>query len=64
MPKTNEPKNNFSELKEKFEETQKELLYLKAENEYLKGLRRLRMEQQMLENPELFTPSKDISSSH
>ncbi len=64
MPKTNEPKNNFPELKEKLEKIKKELLYLKAENEYLKGLRRLRMEQRMRENPELFTTSKDRLSSH
>jgi transposase len=51
------------EKKPKEELSEKELLYLRVENEYLKGLRRLRMEQQMREKLDLFKASKENSSS-
>lgn len=62
--KVNKPKKELSKLERQLAETQKELLSLRVENEYLKGLRRLRMEQQMRENPDLFKTSKENSSSH
>ena len=52
-----------SELERQLAEAQKENLYLRVENEYLKGLRRLRREQAMRENPDLFKASNDDSSS-
>ena len=61
--KPNQTKEERSELEIQLSETQEELLYLRIENEYLKGLRRLRMEQQMRENPDLFKASNDSSSS-
>ena len=64
LTKADAPKNKATELEKKLAETQKELLYLKVENEYLKGMRSLRMEQQMRGNPDLFTNSNDNSSSH
>ena len=53
-----------SELERQLAEAQKENLYLRVENEYLKGLRRLRREQARRENPDLFKASNDDSSSH
>lgn len=61
--KPEKPKEERSELERQLAESQKELLYLRVENAYLKGLRRLRMEQQMRENPDLFKASNDNSSS-
>ncbi|SFL47905.1 transposase [Lactococcus garvieae] len=61
--KTKNPKKKLSELEQQLIETQKELLYLRVENEYLKGLRRGRREQQMREKPDLFKASKENSSS-
>lgn len=61
--KEKKPKEGLSELERKLAEAQKELLYLRVENEYLKGLRRLRMEQQMREKLDLFKASKENSSS-
>ena len=57
-------KKEVSELEKELAKAQEELLYLRVENEYLKGLRRLRREQAMRENPDLFNTSKDNSSSH
>ena len=62
--KSKNPQKELSELERQLAEAQEELLYLRVENEYLKGLRRLRKEQQMRENPDLFKASKDNSSSH
>ncbi|KXT63526.1 hypothetical protein LACDD01_00006 [Lactococcus sp. DD01] len=45
------PKINLSEENLEFLELQQENLRLRIENEYLKGLRRLRMEQQVKEKP-------------
>lgn len=56
-------KVELSELERQLAEAQKEYLYLRVKNEYLKGLRRLRMEQQMRENPDLFKASKEKSNS-
>ena len=39
-------------------------LKLRIENEYLKGLRSLRLEQQARKNQDLFSASKENSSSH
>jgi hypothetical protein len=47
-----------------FLELQQENLRLRIENEYLKGLRRLRMEQQVKEKPNLFSSSNKNTSSH
>lgn len=62
--KSEKPKEKLSDLEQQLADAQKENLYLRVENEYLKGLRRLRMEQQMRENPDLFKASKDNLSSH
>lgn len=61
--KLKKPKVELSKLERQLAEAQKENLYLRVENEYLKGLRRLRMEQQMRENPDLFKTSRENSSS-
>jgi len=54
---------NLSESEQELAKLQTENLNLRMENEYLKGLRRLRMEQQAKENPNLFKTSTDSSSS-
>lgn len=59
-------KKKVSELRDTEQELsklQKENLRLRIENEYLKGLRRLRLEQQAKGNPDLFNISKDDLSS-
>ena len=57
------PKLNLSEENLEFLELQQENLRLRIENEYLKGLRRLRMEQQVKEKPNLFSSSNQNISS-
>lgn len=54
---------DLSETEQELVKLQNEVLRLRIENEYLKGLRRLRLEQQVRENPSLFTPSNKNSSS-
>lgn len=54
---------NLSKYDQELVKLQTENLNLRMENEYLKGLRRLRMEQQAKENPNLFKTSTDSSSS-
>lgn len=61
--KTSKKLSDLSEAEEKLAELEHEVLLLRIENEYLKGLRRMRMEQQAKENPSLFTPSNENSSS-
>lgn len=61
--KVKKSSKKLTELEQQLAETQKELLYLRVENEYLKGLRRLRMERQTRKNPDLFKASKDSLSS-
>jgi len=55
--------NTETSKDEALKKLQEENLYLRMENEYLKGLRRLRMEQQAKEKPDLFKTSTDNSSS-
>ena len=61
--KEKKPKEELSDFERQLAKAQKELLYLRVENEYLKELRRLRMEQQMREKLDLFKASKENSSS-
>ncbi|MDR0298888.1 MAG: helix-turn-helix domain-containing protein, partial [Streptococcaceae bacterium] len=58
------PKIELNKTEQELARLQKENLNLRIENEYLKGLRRLRLERQAKENPDLFTPSNENSSSH
>ncbi|CEN27529.1 Transposase [Lactococcus piscium MKFS47] len=62
--KSSKQPSDLSETEQKLAQLQNENLKLRIENEYLKGLRRLRMERQAKENPSLFRPSKENSSSH
>lgn len=61
--KSSKKPSDLSEAEQKLAKLEYENLKLRIENEYLKGLRRLRMEQQARENPDLFTPSNENSSS-
>ena len=62
--KSSKQPSDLSETEQKLAQLQNENLKLRIENEYLKGLRRLRMERQARENPSLFRPSNENSSSH
>ena len=62
--KSSKQPSDLSETEQKLAQLQNENLKLRIENEYLKGLRRLRMERQAKGNPSLFRPSKENSSSH
>ena len=62
--KSSKQPSDLSETEQKLAQLQNENLKLRIENEYLKGLRRLRMERQAKENPSLFRPSKENLSSH
>ena len=62
--KSSKQPSDLSETEQKLAKLENEVLLLRIENEYLKGLRRLRMERQARENPSLFRPSKENSSSH
>ena len=61
--KSSKKPSDLSEAEQKLAKVEYENLKLRIENEYLKGLRRLRLEQQARENPNLFTPSKENLSS-
>lgn len=63
LPQTS-VKNNVNDRNQELAKLQNENLNLRMEVEYLKGLRRLRMEQQARENPDLFKTSTDNISSH
>lgn len=54
---------NSDEKDSRIQELERELEHTKIELEYLKGLRRIRMEQQVKGKPALFKPSTDNSSS-
>lgn len=55
--------SKLSDTEQELAKLQTENLRLRIENEYLKGLRRLRLERQAKENPDLFNTSNDNSSS-
>ncbi|GAA3255930.1 hypothetical protein GCM10017706_27760 [Lactococcus lactis subsp. hordniae] len=63
MPLNNKKTSELSDSEQELSKIQKENLRLRIENEYLKGLRRLRLERQVKENPDLFNTSNDDSSS-
>lgn len=65
MPQYKQKKksSSLSTAEHELAKLQNENLNLRMENECLKGLRRLRMEQQAKENPDLFKTSKDNISS-
>lgn len=63
LPLKNKNTSELSDTEQDLSKLQKENLRLRIENEYLKGLRRLRLEQQAKENPGLFNTSNDDSSS-
>ncbi len=56
--------SELSEIEQELDRLHADNLKLRMENEYLKGVRRLRMEQQAKKNPDLFKTSTDNSSSH
>lgn len=56
-------KSGWSETEQELAKLQNENLNLRIENEYLKGLRGLRIERQVRENPDLFKTSTDNTSS-
>lgn len=55
--------SNINEIEQELAQLQNEVLNLRMENEYLKGLRRLRQEQHKRENPEWSASSDENSSS-
>ena len=57
--KTKLPKIEINKTEQELARLQNENLNLRMENEYLKGLRRLRMERQAKGNPDLFKTSTD-----
>lgn len=63
LPLKNKNTSELSDTEQDLSKLQKENLRLRIENEYLKGLRRLRLERQAKENPDLFNTSNDDSSS-